>query len=68
MSQCFIKSNGALKCITCHDPHNIQHGTETDDHYNKVRGSTIPRRSTPCDRKHTAETGCVDAICPCGVP
>ena len=26
-SQCFLKSNGALKCTTCHDPHDVRHGS-----------------------------------------
>jgi tetratricopeptide (TPR) repeat protein len=29
-SQCFLKSNGALKCTTCHDPHRAE---EEEQHY-----------------------------------
>src|SRR5580698_9273392 len=35
-SQCFLKSNGALKCTTCHDPHDVRHGTEAVESYNAV--------------------------------
>ena len=35
-SQCFLRSNGALTCTTCHDPHDIPHGPSAADHYNGV--------------------------------
>ncbi|HVW83273.1 MAG TPA: tetratricopeptide repeat protein [Bryobacteraceae bacterium] len=41
-SQCFLKSNGALKCTTCHDPHNIAHGQEADAQYNAVCAKCHP--------------------------
>ncbi len=61
MSQCFLKSSGALKCTTCHDPHNIQHGGETADHYNGVCRTchTTAFSSLVASGKHTAETGCI---------
>jgi tetratricopeptide (TPR) repeat protein len=66
MSQCFIKSNGALKCTTCHDPHNIQHGAGAADHYNKVcqQCHTAAFNSLVAARKHTAETGCIGCHMP----
>ena len=33
-SQCFLRSNGALTCLTCHNPHDIPHGPEAGRHYN----------------------------------
>jgi tetratricopeptide (TPR) repeat protein len=33
-SQCFLQSNGALTCITCHNPHDIPHGPAAADRYN----------------------------------
>ena len=33
-SQCFLRSNGALMCTTCHNPHDIPHGPGAADHYN----------------------------------
>ena len=32
-SQCFLQSNGALTCITCHNPHDIPHGPAAADRY-----------------------------------
>jgi tetratricopeptide (TPR) repeat protein len=35
-SQCFLKSNGALTCTTCHNPHRIPRGEEASRHYREV--------------------------------
>jgi tetratricopeptide (TPR) repeat protein len=35
-SACFLKSNGALGCTTCHNPHQIQRGSEGAQHYVRV--------------------------------
>ncbi len=35
-SQCFLRSNGALTCTTCHNPHDIPHGPTAAVHYNGV--------------------------------
>jgi predicted CXXCH cytochrome family protein len=35
-SQCFLKSNGAMTCETCHDPHNARRGAEATSHYSAV--------------------------------
>ena len=35
-SRCFLESNGALQCTTCHDPHDIRHGQEGLAGYNKA--------------------------------
>ncbi len=31
-SACFLKSNGKLLCTTCHNPHDIPHGTPANTH------------------------------------
>jgi len=36
LSACFLKSNGNLRCTTCHDPHNIPRGEAAAVHYNGV--------------------------------
>jgi tetratricopeptide (TPR) repeat protein len=66
MSQCFLKSKGALKCTTCHDPHNIQHGEESADHYNAVCRQCHAAAFTAlvAAKKHTAETGCTGCHMP----
>ena len=35
-SQCFQKSGDALRCTTCHDPHDIPRGEDADRHYTEV--------------------------------
>ena len=35
-SKCFLESKGDLTCTTCHDPHNIRHGEDAVESYNKV--------------------------------
>ena len=35
-SQCFLKTDGALRCTTCHDPHNELHGEEAARHYASI--------------------------------
>jgi predicted CXXCH cytochrome family protein len=35
-SRCFLESNGALGCTTCHDPHRIRHDQAAADGYNKA--------------------------------
>jgi tetratricopeptide (TPR) repeat protein len=66
MSQCFLKSNGALKCTTCHDPHNIRHGEEAADHYNAVCRQCHAAAFTAlvAAKKHTAEPGCIGCHMP----
>jgi predicted CXXCH cytochrome family protein len=35
-SQCFLKSNGAMTCTTCHDPHQASHSAEAVRHYTEA--------------------------------
>jgi predicted CXXCH cytochrome family protein len=60
-SQCFLKSDGALKCTTCHDPHNIRHGSEAKAEYNAVCARCHAQVATA---GHTAATNCIDCHMP----
>ena len=66
MSKCFLKSNGALQCTTCHDPHNVQHGKEGEDHYNAVcrQCHTAAFDNLVASGKHTAAAGCIGCHMP----
>jgi predicted CXXCH cytochrome family protein len=66
MSQCFLKSNGALKCATCHDPHNIRHGEESADRYNTIcrQCHAATFNALVAQKKHTAESGCITCHMP----
>jgi tetratricopeptide (TPR) repeat protein len=56
-SQCFLRSNGGLTCITCHNSHDIPRGPEAAEHYNGV--------CRQCHgAKHTAGAACVDCHMP----
>ena len=35
-SACFVKSEGAVRCTTCHNPHDIPRGEPAAEHYTKV--------------------------------
>jgi tetratricopeptide (TPR) repeat protein len=58
-SQCFLRSNGALTCLTCHNPHDIPHGPEAASRYNAVC-----KECHAAPHKHTADTACVDCHMP----
>jgi tetratricopeptide (TPR) repeat protein len=60
-SQCFLKSNGALKCTTCHDPHDTQRADYT--------GACRQCHAQTFDRlvvagRHTASADCVGCHMP----
>ena len=65
-SQCFLKSAGALKCTTCHDPHDIRHGSEANEKYNSAcRQCHAAAFNTEVSAgRHTAATACIDCHMP----
>jgi len=65
-SQCFLKSAGALRCTTCHNPHDIRHGAEAVAQYNSVcrQCHAAPFNQAVATGKHTSQTGCIDCHMP----
>ncbi len=65
-SQCFLKSNGALKCTTCHDPHDIRHGTDAAEHYNAVcrECHSTSFAAQVASGRHTVSNACIDCHMP----
>ena len=65
-SQCFQKSNGALKCTTCHNPHDIPRAEAAARRYTEVCRQC---HSSALDRlvamgRHTASADCIGCHMP----
>ena len=65
-SQCFLKSNGALKCTTCHNPHDIRHGAEANTQYKAICRQCHAAAFTAevASARHTSDTNCIDCHMP----
>jgi tetratricopeptide (TPR) repeat protein len=65
-SQCYLKSDGALECATCHNPHDVPRGSAAVRHYDaacrKCHGADFTRMVEA--GKHTAAAGCADCHMP----
>jgi predicted CXXCH cytochrome family protein len=65
-SECFRKSNGALTCTTCHNPHDAVRGEEATRHYTSVcrqcHGAAVD--SLVKAGAHTASTDCAGCHMP----
>jgi predicted CXXCH cytochrome family protein len=65
-SACFLQSKGALRCTTCHNPHDIPRGAEAVRHYTAVcrqcHASAIDRMTAAGTHPRGAE--CVDCHMP----
>ncbi len=65
-SLCFQKSNGALSCTTCHNPHDIPRGEEASQRYTAVcrqcHGEAFNKEVSA--GKHTASADCVGCHMP----
>jgi predicted CXXCH cytochrome family protein len=65
-SQCFIKSKGAMTCLTCHDPHSVPRGAEAVSYYSGVcrqcHGSAIDAQIA--SGRHPAATECISCHMP----
>lgn len=62
-SKCFLESKGALGCTTCHDPHDIRHGQEGVDGYNKAC-ARCHAAGTIAEQGHPAGGNCVGCHMP----
>ena len=65
-SQCFLKSEGKLRCTTCHDPHDVPRGPAAMAHYNSVCATCHPGtvRQTSAAGPHAAGADCVGCHMP----
>jgi len=65
-SPCFIQSAGALRCTTCHNPHDIPRGADAERHYTAVclncHGGDLQRLVAAS--RHTAALNCVGCHMP----
>lgn len=65
-SACFQKSNGALLCTTCHDPHRPSSGGDLPRNQSQACQSCheAKLRTAIAARRHTASQSCVDCHMP----
>ncbi len=68
-SQCFLKSEGKLRCTSCHNPHDIPRGVEAATHYNQVclgchQAVTLASSPVQTATPHTAAADCVSCHMP----
>ncbi len=67
-SQCFLKSEGKLRCTSCHNPHDIPRGEQATAHYNQVclgcHQSLTASATSSTSGPHTAEANCVSCHMP----
>jgi FimV-like protein len=60
-SQCFLRSNGAMTCGTCHDPHREVAARDFVRHYSTICNNCHAAKMTPLigSQRHTADPDCV---------
>ncbi|MGC2659577.1 MAG: tetratricopeptide repeat protein [Bryobacteraceae bacterium] len=65
-SECFLKSNGQLRCTTCHNPHDIPRGEEAQRHYTNVcrQCHSSGFNQLVQSGKHTSSVSCIECHMP----
>jgi predicted CXXCH cytochrome family protein len=65
-SACYLKSGGALRCTTCHNPHDIPRGETAGRHYTEVCRDchAAPFNQLVAAGKHTQSSDCVSCHMP----
>jgi tetratricopeptide (TPR) repeat protein len=67
-SQCFLRSNGALNCTTCHDPHSMGGEKPAADQYNAAcrtcHAAADGFHARVASGRHTKEADCVGCHMP----
>lgn len=65
-SACFLKSNGALRCTTCHNPHDVPRGQAAQTHYAQACSSCHGSKLEQAVKagRHTKEADCAGCHMP----
>ncbi len=65
-SQCYLKSQGALTCETCHDPHDLHEGPQAASYYATIcmqcHATSLPAKIA--QHQHPAASDCVSCHMP----
>ena len=62
-SKCFLESKGELGCTTCNNPHDVRHGEQAVDSYNKVCARCHAPAETAA-KPHPSGANCVGCHMP----